>query len=40
MHDESWTLEYEKLKDNTPDPHAVLQLLTDVTKEIGAHLAL
>ena len=35
-----WTLEYEKLKDNTPDPHAVLQLLTDVTKEIGAHLAL
>ena len=35
-----WTLEYEKLKDNTPDPHAFLQLVTDVTKEIGVHLAL
>ena len=35
-----WTLEYEKLKDNTADPHAFLQLLTDVTKESDAYLSL
>ncbi|KAF7827664.1 MLP-like protein 28 [Senna tora] len=33
-----WTLEYEKLKDHIPDPHTLLQLVTDVSKDIDAHL--
>ncbi|KAF7842216.1 MLP-like protein 28 [Senna tora] len=33
-----WILEYEKLKDHVPDPHTMLQLTIDLSKDIDAHL--
>ncbi|MED6155569.1 hypothetical protein PIB30_006438 [Stylosanthes scabra] len=33
-----WTLEYEKMNDNTPDPHAMMQLAAEVSKDLEAHL--
>ncbi|KAF7827655.1 MLP-like protein 43 [Senna tora] len=33
-----WTLEYEKLKDHNPDPHTLLELVADVSKDVDAHL--
>jgi len=33
-----WTLEYEKLKDDIPEPNTLLQFLIDVSKDIDAHL--
>lgn len=33
-----WTLEYEKLNDKVPDPHAKLQLIAGVVKDIDAYL--
>ncbi|XP_012078670.2 MLP-like protein 31 [Jatropha curcas] len=33
-----WTLEYEKLNKNIPDPHSFLQFLIEVSKDIDAHL--
>ena len=34
-----WTLEYEKRKAHTPDPHTLLQLDIDMTKQVDDHLA-
>ncbi|KAF7827656.1 MLP-like protein 34 [Senna tora] len=33
-----WIMEYEKLKDHTPDPHTLLEFAIDVSKDIDAHL--
>ncbi|XP_022956031.1 MLP-like protein 43 [Cucurbita moschata] len=33
-----WVLEYEKLHDNIPDSHTMLQLCVDIAKDIDAHL--
>ena len=33
-----WSLEYEKLKEDVPEPKTLLQLLIDVCKDIGTHL--
>ncbi|XP_062146193.1 MLP-like protein 31 [Alnus glutinosa] len=33
-----WTMEYEKLKDDIPEPNSLLQFLIDVSKDIDAHL--
>ncbi|XP_020967082.1 LOW QUALITY PROTEIN: MLP-like protein 43 [Arachis ipaensis] len=33
-----WTMEYEKINDNTSDPHTLMQLLVDMSKQIEAHL--
>ncbi|KAI9126266.1 hypothetical protein K1719_002687 [Acacia pycnantha] len=33
-----WTFEYEKQKDHSPDPHTLLQLAIDVSKDVDAHL--
>lgn len=33
-----WSLEYEKVDDNVPDPHALLQLVIDINKDVDAHL--
>ncbi|XP_022972260.1 MLP-like protein 43 [Cucurbita maxima] len=33
-----WTLEYEKLHDEVPDSHSLLQFCVDVSKDIEAHL--
>ncbi|XP_050372026.1 MLP-like protein 34 [Argentina anserina] len=33
-----WILEYEKVNDNVPDPHGLLQLVIDVNKDVDAHL--
>ncbi|KDP32318.1 hypothetical protein JCGZ_13243 [Jatropha curcas] len=33
-----WTLEYEKLNKNIPDPQSFLQYLIEVSKDIDAHL--
>ncbi|KAK9907172.1 hypothetical protein M0R45_002179 [Rubus argutus] len=33
-----WTLEYEKLHDKVPDPHAKLQLIVGIVKDIDAYL--
>ncbi|KDP44595.1 hypothetical protein JCGZ_22177 [Jatropha curcas] len=33
-----WTLDYEKLNKNIPDPHSILQLLIEISKDIDAHL--
>ncbi|XP_062175604.1 MLP-like protein 31 [Alnus glutinosa] len=33
-----WTLEYEKLKDDIPEPNTLLQFLIDVSKDLDAHL--
>lgn len=33
-----WSLEYEKFDDNVPDPHALLQLVVDINKDVDAHL--
>ena len=33
-----WTMEYEKLKGHIPDPHSLLQLAIEVSKDIDAHL--
>ncbi|KAI9071873.1 hypothetical protein K1719_002598 [Acacia pycnantha] len=32
------TFDYEKLKDHTPDPHTLLQLGIDMSKDLDAHL--
>ncbi|TKY49591.1 MLP protein 43 [Spatholobus suberectus] len=33
-----WVLEYEKQKDHIPDPHTLLELTVEMSKEIGAYL--
>ncbi|OAY25251.1 MLP-like protein 43 [Manihot esculenta] len=33
-----WTLEYEKLNENIPDPHTLLEFLIHCSKDISAHL--
>ncbi|XP_028759007.1 MLP-like protein 43 [Neltuma alba] len=33
-----WIMDYEKLKNHSPDPHSLLQLAIDVSKDIDAHL--
>ncbi|XP_054775714.1 MLP-like protein 28 [Prosopis cineraria] len=33
------TLEYEKLKGHVPDPHSLTQMMAQVAKHIGSHLA-
>ena len=33
-----WIMEYEKLKDHSPDPHTLLELAIDVSKDIDSHL--
>ncbi|KAL1340908.1 hypothetical protein AAHE18_09G049300 [Arachis hypogaea] len=33
-----WTIEYEKINDNTSDPHTLMQLIVDMSKQIEAHL--
>ncbi|KAE8076308.1 hypothetical protein FH972_014970 [Carpinus fangiana] len=33
-----WSLEYEKLKEDVPEPKTLLQFLIDVSKDIGTHL--
>ncbi|KAJ4709993.1 MLP protein [Melia azedarach] len=33
-----WTLKYEKLNEDVPEPKGMLQLAIDVTKEVDAHL--
>ncbi|KAF7808723.1 MLP-like protein 28 [Senna tora] len=35
----NWTLEYEKLKEDTPDPHSLLEKVLEVSKHIDASLA-
>ncbi|KAK4263982.1 hypothetical protein QN277_029326 [Acacia crassicarpa] len=34
-----WTLEYEKRKGHSPDPHTLLQFDIDMTKQVDDHLA-
>jgi len=34
----NWVAEYEKQNANTPNPHNLLELATEMTKEIGAYL--
>jgi len=33
-----WTMEYEKLKEDTEDPNTLLQFAIDVSKDLDAHL--
>ncbi|GAV84156.1 Bet_v_1 domain-containing protein [Cephalotus follicularis] len=33
-----WTLEYEKLNDDIPDPNSMLDLVTSSCKDVGAYL--
>ncbi|KAL4356034.1 hypothetical protein AHAS_Ahas09G0046300 [Arachis hypogaea] len=33
-----WTMEYEKINENTPDPHTMMQLVVDVSKQVEVHL--
>ncbi|XP_015939089.1 MLP-like protein 34 [Arachis duranensis] len=33
-----WTMEYEKINENTSDPHTLMQLVVDMSKQIEAHL--
>ncbi|XP_057732736.1 MLP-like protein 43 [Arachis stenosperma] len=33
-----WTIEYEKINDNTSDPHTLLQLVVQESKQVEAHL--
>ena len=33
-----WTMEYEKLHDEIIDPHTLLELAIDVTKDLEVHL--
>ena len=33
-----WIIQYEKLNEEIVDPHTLLQLAVDVTKDIDAHL--
>ncbi|MED6225697.1 hypothetical protein PIB30_096150, partial [Stylosanthes scabra] len=33
-----WTLEYEKMNDNTPELHIMMQLAAEVSKDVEAHL--
>ncbi|XP_052112757.1 MLP-like protein 34 [Arachis duranensis] len=33
-----WTIEYEKINDNTSDPHTLLQLVVEESKQVEAHL--
>lgn len=33
-----WDLIYEKLHDDIPDPHSMLQFVADVSNDLGAHL--
>ncbi|OWM86180.1 MLP-like protein 31 [Punica granatum] len=33
-----WTLEYEKLSEETPEPYSLLEFCVHVTKDIDAHL--
>ncbi|MED6142031.1 hypothetical protein PIB30_109462, partial [Stylosanthes scabra] len=32
------TMEYEKMNDNTPEPHTMMQLTDEVSKDVEAHL--
>ncbi|KAG5236800.1 Csf-2 family protein [Salix suchowensis] len=32
-----WTVEYEKLNENVPDPRAMLELFIDISKDIEEH---
>lgn len=32
-------VEYEKLHDQVPDPHSLLQFVADLSKDMGAHLS-
>ena len=34
----NWVLEYEKKEAHTPDPHTLMELVIEMSKEIGAHL--
>ncbi|QCD95906.1 hypothetical protein DEO72_LG6g603 [Vigna unguiculata] len=34
----NWVLEYEKQNSHTPDPYTLLELVIEMTKEIGAYL--
>ncbi|OAY29254.1 MLP-like protein 31 [Manihot esculenta] len=34
-----WTLEYEKIHDNTPDPNTLMDLLVNCSKDIASHYA-
>ncbi|KAL1293478.1 hypothetical protein HN51_054134 [Arachis hypogaea] len=33
-----WTMEYEKINENTSDPHTMMQLVVDVSKQVEVHL--
>ena len=33
-----WTMEYEKLKGHIPDPHSLMQVVVDLSKDLDAHL--
>ncbi|KAF2316805.1 hypothetical protein GH714_042146 [Hevea brasiliensis] len=33
-----WTLEYEKINENTPDPNTLLEFVVHCSKDIAAHL--
>ncbi|OAY29253.1 MLP-like protein 43 [Manihot esculenta] len=33
-----WTLEYEKIHENTQDPHSLLEFVVHCSKDISAHL--
>ncbi|MED6172378.1 hypothetical protein PIB30_049520 [Stylosanthes scabra] len=33
-----WTLEYEKMNENIPEPHTLMQLTVEVSKDVEAHL--
>ncbi|MED6172376.1 hypothetical protein PIB30_049518 [Stylosanthes scabra] len=33
-----WTLEYEKMNDNTPDPHTLMHLLLESSKDVEAYI--
>lgn len=33
----NWTLEYEKVNEDVPDPHAYLELAVNITKDIEGH---
>ncbi|KAK7334822.1 hypothetical protein VNO80_26588 [Phaseolus coccineus] len=34
----NWVAEYEKQNANTPEPHTIMELITEMTEEIGAYL--
>lgn len=33
-----WTLEYEKLSEDVPEPYSMLELCVHISKDIDAHL--